>query len=81
MDKLKQNLKIGDEVECSSCRGRGWYSVGHDDAYERGEHSSEHNCHNCRTSGYLEVVGFNKHGAILRPVDNDWVWGEDGDFS
>ena len=77
MDKLKQNLKIGDEVECSSCGGRGWYSEGTAD--ERNQR--DHNCHNCRTSGYMEVVGFNKHGAILRPVDNGWVWGEDGDFS
>ena len=81
MGKLKQNLQIGDHVTCNACKGKGWYSVGHDDAYERGEYSSEHNCHRCKTSGYLEVAGFNKNGAILKAGDNGWVWGEDGDFS
>lgn len=84
--KHKQNLRVGDHVTCSSCKGRGYYSVGHDgnnipaSLYDY-EYSSDHNCHNCRRSGYLEVIGFNRQGAVLVAGDVGWVWGEDGDFS
>ena len=43
--------------------------------------TSDHNCHNCRRTGKLVVVGFSKYGVQTAAPESDWVYGEDGDYS
>ena len=84
MDQLELNWpKIGDTVECDACHGKGWYSMSPatDNENYNDRYQTDHNCHNCRRTGKLVVVGFSKHGIETEAPESDWVYGEDGDYS
>ena len=44
-------------------------------------YQTDHNCHRCRRTGEMLVVGFSKYGIEIEPPESDWVYGEDGDYS
>ena len=81
--KFKTLPEIGDTVVCSACSGKGWYSMSpatNDENYND-HYQTDHNCHRCRRTGEMLVVGFSKYGIEIEPPESDWVYGEDGDYS